>query len=46
MDALIVIGTALATNMAKRIVNNALKKQNIPVIEINLESAIDKGFNI
>jgi NAD-dependent SIR2 family protein deacetylase len=48
MDALIVVGTALATGLARRIVFKALDKheQECPVIEINLESAIDKGFNL
>ena len=44
-DCLIVIGTALATGFANSIVKGFLKKE-LPVIEINLESAIDKGFNI
>lgn len=46
MDCLIVVGTALATGLATRIVNKALAKLECPVIEINLESAIDKGFNL
>ena len=44
-DCLVVVGTALATTMAKNIVAILLNKE-IPVIEINLESAIDKGNNI
>lgn len=44
-DCLIVVGTALATNFAKRIVAQHLEKE-LPVIEINLESVINRGNNI
>ena len=44
-DCLIVVGTALATGMATRIVNEFTSKE-LPVIEINLESSINKGNNI
>lgn len=44
-DVLIVVGTALATNMAKRIVSNMLNEEK-PVIEVNMESAIERGNNI
>ena len=44
-DCLIVVGTALATNLAKQIVADFLKKE-LPVIEVNLESAINTGHNI
>ena len=44
-DCLIVVGTALATNFAKRIVFDMLEKEH-PVIEVNLESAINVGNNI
>ena len=44
-DCLIVVGTALATNFAEEIVINALDRE-IPVIEVNLETAIDLGNNI
>jgi len=44
-DCCIVVGTALQTNFALRIVNSFLKKE-LPVIEINLETAIDKGHNL
>ena len=44
-DALVVVGTALATNFAKRIVCSMLDAEN-PVIEINMESAINRGHNI
>ena len=37
MDCLIVVGTALATSGARSIVNRTLNKQDIPVIELNLE---------
>ena len=46
MDCLIFVWTALATNLARKIVFKALDKQEMPVIEINLESVINKGFNI
>ena len=41
-DCLIVVGTALETNFAKKIVHDVLKAEN-PVIEINLESCISAG---
>ena len=44
-DCLIVVGTALATGFAKRIVNDMLEKE-APVIEVNLETAIGRGHNI
>ena len=44
-DVLIVVGTALVTNLASRSVYNMLAKEK-PVIEINIETAIDKGNNI
>lgn len=44
-DCLIVVGTALATNLAKQIVGEFLNKE-LPVIEVNLESAINRGHNI
>ena len=44
-DCLIVIGTALATNFAKRIVVHHLDRE-LPVIEVNLVSAINRGNNI
>ncbi|TNV72520.1 hypothetical protein FGO68_gene9628 [Halteria grandinella] len=46
MDALIVVGTALQTSYAKMIVNKALLKLEIPVIEVNIESCIPAGFRI
>lgn len=44
-DCLIVVGTALATNLAKTIVGEFLSKE-LPVIEVNLESVINRGNNI
>ena len=44
-DCLIVVGTALATNLAKQIVCKLLNKE-LPVIEINMESSINRGNNI
>ena len=46
MDCLIVVGTALATGLARRIVNKAISKIDCPVIEVNLESSINRGFNL
>eukprot|EP00347_Sterkiella_histriomuscorum_P015341 403357388 len=46
MDCLIVVGTALATGLARRIVNKAIDKIECPVIEVNLETSIDRGFNL
>jgi len=39
-DVCIVVGTALQTGFARKIVNSFLMKE-LPVIEINLETAID-----
>ena len=44
-DCLIVVGTALATNFALKIVKTLLIAEK-PVIEINLESSIKRGHNI
>jgi len=44
-DCLVVVGTALATNLAKNIVSKLLNKE-LPAIEINMESAISRGNNI
>ena len=44
-DCLIVVGTALATSFAHEIVEGFLEKERT-VIEVNLESAINRGYNI
>ena len=44
-DCLIVVGTALATSLAKEIVTAVLEKE-LPVIEVNLETSIGVGNNI
>ena len=44
-DCLIVVGTALATGFAQRITAHHLAKE-LPVIEVNLETSIDRGNNI
>ena len=44
-DVLVVVGTALATNLAKKIVCTLLD-QELPVIEVNMESSIERGNNI
>ena len=46
MDALIVIGTALATGGARSLVNRALGKKEIPVFEFNMEPCLDEGYAI
>lgn len=40
------VGTALQTNFAKRIVDELLQKEaeDVPVIEINLECVLDRGY--
>ena len=42
---MIVVGTALATHLAKKLVNGMLKRE-MPVIEVNMETSIDRGNNI
>ena len=44
-DGLIVVGTALATGLAQRTVNECLYK-GVPVVEVNIESSINRGNNI
>lgn len=44
MEALIVIGTSLQTGMARNIVYSAIRRDNIPVLEINPEPCINEGF--
>ena len=44
-DCLIVVSTALDTNMAKMTVGKFLENE-LPVIEINIQSSINKGNNI
>lgn len=44
-DCLVVIGSSVKTNLAKQIVANFLDNE-LPVIEINLESQIGRGRNI
>jgi NAD-dependent SIR2 family protein deacetylase len=46
VDCLIVIGTALATTKSKNLIVDALMKETVPVIEVNMESSIDNGFNV
>ena len=42
---MIVAGTALATGFAQRITASHLERE-LPVIEVNLETSIDRGNNI
>ena len=44
-DCLVIIGSSLQTNLSKQIVSTLLDKE-LPVIEINAESAIDRGYNL
>lgn len=44
MDALVVVGTALQTNLAARLASDALDRDDVPVIEVNLESCLDVGY--
>ena len=44
-DCMIVVGTALATGMASQLVNGSLCRE-IPVIEVNITSSINRGNNI
>lgn len=44
-DCLIVVGTALQTNLAVNIVSDFLHRE-LPVIEVNLESAITRGHTM
>ena len=46
MDALIVVGTALQTALARAIVNSALQKMEVPIIEVNLEPCIAQGYGL
>ena len=45
-DCLIVIGTALATSGARTFVFNTLRKNDIPVIEFNLDPQCDVGYSL
>ena len=45
-DGLIVVGTALATNFAKKIVLECIKKETVPIVEVNLEANIVNGYTI
>ena len=40
------IGTALQTAFAKKIITQMLKKDTVPVIEINLEKNVEHGYTI
>ena len=45
-DCLIVVGTALQTGFAQNIVKTLLVKEDAPVIEVNLETSIGRGYNL
>jgi NAD-dependent SIR2 family protein deacetylase len=44
MDAFIVIGTALATGGAARMVNRTLEKMEVPIFEFNMNPCVDVGY--
>jgi NAD-dependent SIR2 family protein deacetylase len=47
VDCLIVVGTALETNLARNILTACLSQDDVPVIEVCYpESCIDRGFNL
>lgn len=46
MDALIVVGTALQTALARAIVNSSIQKLEVPIIEINLEPCVAQGYGL
>lgn len=43
-DGLIVVGTALQTSFAKRAINSLVARDNIPIVEVNLEVNIEHGY--
>ena len=45
-DCMIIVGTALATTGAKILTSSMLDKEDCPVIEVNMESSINRGNNI
>ena len=46
-DCMIIVGTALATTMAKVYTARMLNNETCPpVIEVNMESSINRGHNI
>ena len=46
MDCLIVVGTALATSGARSFVFRTLNRQDIPVIEMNLEPQCNVSYGL
>ena len=46
IDALIVVGTALQTALARAIVNTSLQKMEVPIVEVNLEPCITQGYGL
>ena len=45
-DGLIVVGTALQTSYATKIVNEFIRRNNVPMVEVNLEPNIKDGYGI
>ena len=46
IDCAIIIGTALETNMAYKLTAQSLNREDVPIIEVNMESAINRGLNL
>lgn len=46
MDGLIVVGTALETQLAKAIVLGTLKNDKTPVVEVNIEPCTRYGYTL
>jgi len=45
-DGLIVVGTALQTSFASSIINELERRDNVPMIEVNLEANIKDGYGV
>jgi len=45
-DGLIVIGTALQTAFAKKIITETILKDSAPVLEVNLDKNIQHGYTL
>lgn len=45
-DGLVVVGTALQTAYAKRMITSLIARDTIPIVEVNLEANIEHGYVI
>ena len=43
-DGLVVVGTALQTSYAKRIITSLIVRDTVPIVEVNLEANIEHGY--